>query len=381
MNYILPALQRYDWGSHTFIQNFLKIHETGALAEAWYSAHPKAPSLVDNRYLNHAISENPVYWLGKEKTELPFLLKILAAREALSIQVHPSKHQAEIGFERENALKIPLDAPNRNYRDRNHKPEMILALTPFHALCGIREYPEIVEIFTYFGLNNLFESFTDFAQGPDSEGFTFLYREILQRKPLPGLADHLCNLPKKDKWQDELIWSKKLLQLYPQDPSVLSPMFLNLICLQPFEAIFLEAGIIHAYLEGAGIEIMASGDNVLRAGLSPKHIDVEELLGVMRNEPYKAQIISSGDSYGDIVHYQVPVDDFLLSRIRLNGEFSLPRQKGARIVLALEGECQMICEEEILHLKQGDAAIIPAAQQDVDLKGKADLVMACSALA
>ncbi len=380
MNYILPALQRYDWGSYTFIQNFLNLEDAGTIAEAWYSAHPKSPSLVNGKCFNRVIAEDPEYWLGKKDGELPYLLKILAARESLSIQVHPSKKQAEAGFDRENAQGIPLDAPNRNYRDRNHKPEMMLALTQFHALCGIREYNEIARIFAYFALGSFFESFAGFAQNPNAERFALLYREILSREPLTGLAEHIDKLSEKELWQDELSWCKKLLKLYPRDNSILSPLFLNLICLRPNEAIFLEAGIVHAYLEGSGIEIMASGDNVLRAGLSPKHIDVEELLLVMRNEPYQARIITGETKDGKLLNYPVPVDDFRLSLLQLSSSYTLSALPGARILLNLAGDCQITHQAETLKLKKGEAVIIPSAQQDLYLEGKAVLVMASSRL-
>ncbi|MDD4687606.1 MAG: mannose-6-phosphate isomerase, class I [Candidatus Cloacimonetes bacterium] len=376
MNYIDPVLHNYAWGSHTFIQQFLNIEHPEPLAEAWYSAHPQAPSMVGKTPLDVLIKQNPEYWLGSINSKLPFLLKVLAADQALSLQVHPSKKQAEEGFIRENDKQIPIDAPQRNYRDDNHKPEMIMALTDFYAMCGFRNYNDIIMLFKHFKLGTLFSTYQYFAKDPSPDSFQAFYQEILERKPMPQLAEHILKLHNSDRWENELKWTKYLLSLYPEDCTAISPLLLNLIHLKPFQAIFLESRIVHAYLQGAGIEIMAASDNVLRAGLSPKHIDVEELLKVMRYSPYQPTIYPAQNAKQHLIEYSNPTSDFLLSRVLIDSKYSLPNKSGVRILLNLDGDCTLLHKSEEIHLKKGSAVILPSAKQDISIIGNAHIIMA-----
>ncbi|MCB5261214.1 MAG: mannose-6-phosphate isomerase, class I [Candidatus Cloacimonetes bacterium] len=376
MKYLKAALQPYLWGSHSFIQSFLHLAESGPLAEAWYGAHPKAPSLIEGRRLNEIISAEPAYWLGAQQHELPYLMKILAADQALSIQVHPSKSQAEIGFARENEQGLPLSDPIRNYRDDNHKPELIMALTDFHALCGFRSYAQIIEAFQDCGISGLFQSFPRFAKELNSASFTLLYKEIITRPPLTKLNAILLQLPTEGKWAQEIIWMQELSKLYPNDNSVISPLLMNLILLKPYQAISLQAGIVHAYLRGAGIEIMACSDNVLRAGLTPKHIDTRELLKVMSMEPYLPQIIAPQLIINQLTEYHTPVPDFALYRIKLQGQMQLPCIPGPKILLGLQGRAKLKSGMQSLMLNKADSIIIPHEEQNITLSGEAELVMA-----
>lgn len=376
MNILQPVLQPYAWGSHSFIQSFLGISLPGPIAEAWYSAHPKAPSLLCGEPLDVIIAKDPHYWLGAAEARLPYLLKILAAEQALSVQVHPSKVQAELGFERENETGIPLESPIRNYKDDNHKPEMMLALTDFHALCGFRKYNEIAEIFSHFGITGFFQFYGSFAKNPCSTTFSLLHQEILLQEPLPELMHHIRDINPGGNWQAELMWCKRLLEQYPADRSVISPMLMNLIHMRPLDAIFLEEGIVHAYLHGAGIEIMASSDNVLRAGLSPKHIDVPELLKVMRNAPYLPQIQTANLITNAWHEYSIPVQDFRLCLCHLDGATPIPAHPGSRMLMSIEGSCMIYGSKQEIMMQPGDTVLIPAIEQDISVSGKGLVVFA-----
>ncbi|MCB5254916.1 MAG: mannose-6-phosphate isomerase, class I [Candidatus Cloacimonadaceae bacterium] len=376
MKYLKPALQPYLWGSHSFIQSFLHVFESGPLAEAWFGAHPNAPSKIEGRRLDEIIATEPAYWLGTQQLKLPFLMKILAADQALSIQVHPSKGQAEIGFARENELGLPLNDPTRNYRDNNHKPELIMALTDFHALCGFRSYAQIIEAFQQCEITGIFQNFPHFAEEPNATSFAPLYEEIITRQPLANLNAILLQLPAEGKWAQEISWMHELIKLYPNDNSVISPLLMNLILLKPYQAISLEAKIVHAYLRGAGIEIMANSDNVLRAGLTSKHIDTVELLRVMSVEPSSPIVIDPQKDINQLIEYHSPVKDFALYRIILQGQMQLPPMPGPKILLGLQGRAELISGVQSLMLNKADSIIIPHEEQNITLMGEAEIVVA-----
>ncbi|MDD3532825.1 MAG: mannose-6-phosphate isomerase, class I [Candidatus Cloacimonetes bacterium] len=376
MKYLKPALQPYLWGSHSFIQSFLHVFESGPLAEAWFGAHPNAPSKIEGRRLDEIIATEPAYWLGTQQLKLPFLMKILAADQALSIQVHPSKGQAEIGFARENELGLPLNDPTRNYRDNNHKPELIMALTDFHALCGFRSYAQIIEAFQQCEITGIFQNFPHFAEEPNATSFAPLYEEIITRQPLANLNAILLQLPAEGKWAQEISWMHELIKLYPNDNSVISPLLMNLILLKPYQAISLEAKIVHAYLRGAGIEIMANSDNVLRAGLTSKHIDTVELLRVMSVEPSSPIVIDPQKAINQLIEYHSPVKDFALYRIILQGQMQLPPMPGPKILLGLQGRAELISGVQSLMLNKADSIIIPHEEQNITLMGEAEIVVA-----
>jgi len=376
MQYLKPSLQTYAWGSHSYIQELLQLKAQGPLAEAWYGAHPKAPSAVEDQSLIELISADPSFWLGPDLHSLPFLLKILAAEQALSIQVHPSKSQAEEGFARENELGIPLNDPTRNYRDDNHKPELIMSLTEFHALTGLRDFHQIAKSFDYCKVGSFFAHFRSFCDHPSLDSFTRLYQEILCREPLPNLSKHIAKLDPQGKWAQEIAWMQELIKLYPSDRSVISPLFMNLIQLKPFEAIFIDAGMVHAYLKGAGIEIMACSDNVLRAGLSPKHIDVPELMKTVNIQAQTPQIIQPRVIKNQLTAYPAVAKDFALYRIKVEGEMPLPDLPGPRILLCLSGAAKLSRPRQELDLIRSQSIIIPHAEQMLSLAGKAEIILA-----
>ncbi|HQQ67695.1 MAG TPA: mannose-6-phosphate isomerase, class I [Candidatus Cloacimonadota bacterium] len=381
MHVLKASLQTYAWGSRSFIQNLLSIKQPEIVAEMWLGAHPQAPSTIDGQPLDALIAADPKKWRGSvpdhDKPVLSYLLKVLAAAEPLSIQVHPDLEQAARGYANENARGIALDDPKRNYKDPNHKPELILALTPFDALCGIRDYPQIAAILTNFKISPFYVNAVKFCQNQDQDSFQTLFEEILAG-PKPGLSQHLLQYEGTTEYTDELNTARSLLQYYPDDPFVIAPFIMNLIHLQPSEAIFLAAGIPHAYLRGAGVEIMAASDNVLRAGLTPKHVDKAELLATVRLESYIPEIIRVPDIPNSLQTYPVPVPDFQLSIARVQGEMRLDPERRPAIILCLEGSLVLQADSDALPLQRGDSAIILPDDALHTVSGNAHFVLAQS---
>lgn len=356
MDLIDPVIQEYDWGSRTLIARLL--HEEYPTeqpqAELWFGAHPAAPSTVDGVAFDTFLAADPVGQLG-EAGELPFLLKVLAAGGPLSLQAHPSEDQAVRGFAAENAAGIPLDAPDRNYRDPNHKPELIVALTEFHALAGFREVSRTRELLRALAVPALLE---DTAALNDESGL----REVLTgwlTMPSDQIAERVDQIRDAcDRglpgWMEPVArTTADLARRYPGDPGVLASVLLNRVTLQPGQALFLGAGHMHAYLSGLGVEIMASSDNVLRGGLTSKHVDVPKLLEVLTFESEPDPILDPEPVDG-VTSYPAPVDEFALSSVTLGGEGR--EIHGPAMVLVTEGTALV----DGSSLDRGRAAWIPA---------------------
>jgi mannose-6-phosphate isomerase class I len=304
------GVQHYDWGDTDFIPALLGIDnpEREPYAELWMGAHPDLPAEAeaDGKWvpLNELIDASPDEVLGPAVTRefegrLPYLFKVLSAKAPLSIQAHPSKDAAKEGFARENAAGVPLTARHRNYRDDNHKPELITALTDFYGLRGFRPLPEIARVLQQ--APEFRELMPDFE--PTPECVKTLYEKFmsLPQAEVDSVFDPLVRRlkeadAKRPFTRDELeYWVLKADRDYPtdghRDRGLLSIYLLNLVHLQPGEAMYLPAGILHAYLEGSGMEIMANSNNVLRGGLTPKHADVPELLATLTFEGASAEIL------------------------------------------------------------------------------------------
>ena len=369
---IKNSVQEYKWGRKDWLPLFLAEEnpDNAPWAELWMGAHPKAPSirLDDKRPLDGMIAEEGRKLLG-EKTysrygRLPFLFKVLAVEEPLSIQVHPSKSQAEEGFDRENRLGIDVNAFNRNYRDDNHKPEIICAVEAYTAMKGFRPYEEIkgnFSVLTSASAANLFEGGTirDFY-------FTLmgLSREVKDR--LLGEASRLGD-------EDLAVrWVKKLMKFYPGDISALAPLFLNIVKLEKGEALFLPTGELHAYLSGVGIELMANSDNVLRGGLTPKYMDLEELGKVVRFEHSPVEILKKGTD--DL--YFSGADEFVLGEKAIEGKDSLDTKGEASIVLVFDGEISLLSGNGSIRAGKGETVFIEAGKAPVELEGRGTLYWA-----
>ncbi|MBC9728606.1 mannose-6-phosphate isomerase, class I [Streptomyces sp. TRM68367] len=314
------TIRPYAWGSTTAIPRLLGVEPTGEpQAEMWMGAHPGAPSRTERGTLVEVVDADPEKELGpasvaKFGPRLPFLLKILAAGAPLSLQVHPDLEQAKQGYEDEERRGIPVDAPHRNYKDANHKPELICALTEFDGLCGFRDPNEAAGLLDALGVDSL-KPYVDLLHArPEDAALREVLTAILTADPeemsrtvteAAGSCARLrgAHAPYAD-----------IAQHYPGDPGVIAAMLLNHVRLQPGEALFLGAGIPHAYLSGLGVEIMANSDNVLRCGLTPKHVDVPELLRIVRFEAGDPGVLRPEAPPDGEEVYETPIDEFRLSR-------------------------------------------------------------------
>jgi mannose-6-phosphate isomerase len=375
-------VKHYPWGSPRWIPELLDIDNTGGepWAELWMGAHPASPSALciqgTEKSLGQFIAADPLRCLGKEWAAggaLPFLFKLLAASRPLSIQAHPGKEQARQGWLWENERGIPLDAPERNYRDDNHKPEIICALSPFTALCGFRPPVEIRILFSRFlaqapsslqsGLAPLQTVLANTGQGAFSVLRGFL-KALFAIPPasMAELTDYALSVPPSPEAPGEL-WAliRSFAELYPEDPGILSPLYLNLLRLKPGEAVYLPTGILHAYVEGFGVELMANSDNVLRGGLSSKHIDVEELMKILYFHPFMPELLkpaAPSSRFSGVFSYPSPCKEFSLSVIdNLEGPFPL---QGPVIIMITRGSLRAAGGEgKGWELGRGQSAFIP----------------------
>jgi len=382
------TIQYYAWGSASAIPELLnKENPSGRpWAELWMGAHPKASSWVScegqRQSLIDLIRQHPQDILGRKisarfQNKLPYLFKVLAAAKPLSIQAHPDRAQAKKGFERENELNIPLDAPMRNYKDDNHKPECICALSNFYALYGFRTISEIVGLMATACPVELSREVDHLKTWPDSAGLRKFYTALMAMDPAKQkrvVDEALQNIDKLDD-QNSANWIKKLSDEYPSDIGILAPILLNLVCLEPGQALFLPAGELHAYLAGLGVELMANSDNVLRGGLTAKHIDLPELLSVVNFEPRAVDLLKTEGCGRNEKLFITPADEFALSLISVSDEssYSSSTHRSAEILLCSAGEAalQDTGTQDSLHIKQGDSVLIPAAVQAYQISGNA----------
>ncbi|MFF5184169.1 mannose-6-phosphate isomerase, class I [Streptomyces sp. NPDC000345] len=314
------TIRPYAWGSPTAIPHLLGTEPTGEpQAEMWMGAHPGAPSRTERGTLAAVIDADPQRELGERTVarfgpRLPFLLKLLAAGAPLSLQVHPDLAQARKGYEDEERRGIPVDAPHRNYKDANHKPELICALTEFDGLCGFRQPLRAAALLDGLGVDSL-KPYVDLLHAhPEEAALREVLTAVLTADPEDMTHTVTAAAAACDRLGGDYAPYAGIAHHYPGDPGVIAAMLLNHVRLQPGEALFLGAGIPHAYLSGLGVEIMANSDNVLRCGLTPKHVDVPELLRVVRFEPGDPGILRPEASPDGEEVYETPIDEFRLSR-------------------------------------------------------------------
>jgi mannose-6-phosphate isomerase len=338
--------------------------------------------------LDKLIEGHPEKILGKTAAarfdnKLPYLFKVLAAARPLSLQAHPSLDQARAGFRRENARGIPLDAPHRNYKDDNHKPECICALTSFWALNGFRKIPEILSLFELVSPTGLQNQLKHLKENQNPEGLKQFFYELMNLAPeiqKQITEECLAKIERQAHSNSIFKWMLTLSAAYPADIGVLSPILLNLICLQPGEAMFLPAGELHAYLEGTGIELMANSDNVLRGGLTSKHIDLKELLGVLNFDQREIEIISPRLQNNGEKIYPSQAEEFILSVLTLEKgiPYESPNNRNIELMICTRGEAiiRHTPGDEAIVVSRGTSLAIPAAVKKYRIQGSATLYKA-----
>ena len=388
---LVGAVMNYPWGSTTAIPQLLGKPPTGApQAELWFGAHPDAPSVVwDERgpriFLDAWIRSDPEAVLGAQVArsfggELPFLFKLLAAAEPLSLQAHPSRAQAQAGFARENAAGVPLAARERCYRDPHPKPELICALTPFRALNRFREPAEIERRIAALALPELDSVLAPLRERPDRSGLQAFFAgwmdlecaaraRIVERAA--ARADALAG------GGSEYAEVVRLARRYPGDPGVLAPLFLNLVELAPGEAMFLPAGELHSYSEGLGLEIMANSNNVLRGGLTSKHVDVPELLRTLSFESAPVERLRPHEVAPGEGRYAAPAAEFALSVVHVSPDrpWVSARERGVEILLCTEGRGRIAGLDDGA-IERGDCFVAPAAARSYTVAGSLTLYRA-----
>lgn len=367
------VIQNYAWGSKHAISKLFGIQNPNdePQAEIWMGAHPNGCSKIaaTGELLSEVIAKDSKGMFGDYTAarfgELPYLFKVLAAETPLSIQVHPSKEKAQQGFERENALGIALDAPNRNYKDPNHKPELVYALTFYKAMNGFRPIAEIIALFNEANISSLSQELAQLKQQPNSDSLKCFFSAIMS---LEGAAKQ-CALeelyaaierPAKTAMSREAFqYVADFKQHYKDDIGLFSPLLLNTVELAPGEAMFLHAETPHAYVQGTGLEIMANSDNVLRAGLTPKYIDVPELIDNTRFEPIDPRHIKLEPVLKEgKLSYPIPVDDFGFDVLSATDEVKSIYLRSAEILFCVEGEAVISANDEHVTLRPGESVFV-----------------------
>ena len=379
-------VQNYAWGSRHAIADLLGRPSPSAAPEAelWIGAHPKAPSRIVSPAglgtLDRAIQNDPVDILGREVcdqfgNELPFLLKVLAAAEPLSIQAHPDHEQARRGWARENAEGVPVDASHRNYRDPNHKPELVCALSAFTALKGFRPLEEVVRNLEPVARPEFGPELGRVARDQTPLALRALFARLMTLDPeeqAPLLKRATGEATRRRRSDSAWEWVARLMTRYPGDVSVLSPLYLNLITLAAGDALFLPAGELHAYLEGTALEIMANSDNVLRGGLTPKHVDVPELLATLVFEGRAPEVLKAAPAAPGEKVYRTPAREFELGLLEIAAArpFTPSPGRGVEILLGLSGETVIRVEGTTTPLGQGRSVLVPASVPSYGIEGE-----------
>lgn len=391
-------VQHYAWGSATALPSFLGKEATGEpWAELWFGAHPLDPSFVESHgvSLDHAISAEPRRMLGDAVlrvfgTELPFLLKIIAPAQPLSLQVHPTREHAQESFAAENAAGLSIDSPDRNYRDANHKPEMVLALEPFEALCGFRTPRKAAAMLDGLDTPLAARMRTLIADQPSAHGIRAVFRMLVSPTMAPSSLEIIALARACEERLDAgaspsvridrtvaMLHSK-----YPGDAGVAAALLLNPVSLQPGEAMFVPAGAIHSYLSGLAVEIMASSDNVLRAGLTPKKVDANELLQCVSVKAAPPLRVAPEHLTEKTMAYFAPIDDFELSVTTLDESSrsfypaTVVPGGGPRILLCLDGDFIAETSTGRHRASKGDALFVPAYAGQLRIGGHGTLVQA-----
>jgi mannose-6-phosphate isomerase len=388
---LMNTVRHYPWGSHTVIPELLG--ETSPAdrpyAELWMGAHPDAPSVLSNGTpLDKAIQEQPDALLGaavleRFGTRLPFLMKVLAAERPLSLQAHPTNEQAEAGFAAEEAAGVPRDDATRTFRDPFHKPELLVALTTFEALCGFRPVEESLHCLAKLQVPELKPTIAALARGglraaiPQLIALSPEHRDVLVSAVAEAASRFVA--AHDPEFINTYRWAASLAETYPGDPGVVISLMCNHLKLAPGEAVFLPAGNLHAYLSGAGVEVMAGSDNVLRGGLTIKHVDLAALIEVLDFTDGRVPVIHPVLGPGGL-RYPVPVEDFDLTRCQLDAQSGTLTTRGPQMLLCTEGSAVLSSADGEVVLAQGGSVFVPAGTP-VSARGPAVLYRVTTNLA
>ena len=372
MDPITGSVQNYAWGSTTALPQFLDRTPDGRpQAELWLGAHPVAPSSVGTESLADRIEADPAGVIGAAAVaafgpRLPYLLKVLAAAQPLSLQAHPSRPQAERGYAREEAAGVEVTAPHRLFRDDWPKPEMFVALGDVEALCGFREPDRTYALFARLGVASATELVAPLQAGESEElrevfgrvlGLAESEREVIAQ--VVTAAAELLDSPQATADQELARFARTAVELdehHPGDPGILAALLMNRFGFVLFEALFLPAGNLHAYLHGIGVEVMANSDNVMRGGLTPKHVDVAELLAVLDFTPGMPDLVDLVPEGQSVWRYDTPAPEFALWRVDADAsEVVVPAETSGRVLLVVEGSVEVGDGSTTRHLRRGDS--------------------------
>jgi mannose-6-phosphate isomerase len=371
------TIRDYAWGSRTAIPELTGVEPDGRpQAELWMGAHESAPSVLPSGdSLYDVVSAGPSDVLGEETAErfegrFPFLAKLLAAAQPLSIQAHPSREQAIDGYARDEADGIPRDAADRNYKDAWPKPEILIALEPFDALVGFRPLEATVALLD--ALQPIgFEELTDLLRdGKLREAFAqFMSSDRDSIRPLVAALAEACTSYPGEAFALERETITRLCEDFPDDPGVLAALLLNRVRLERFEAVYLPAGNVHAYLRGLGFEVMANSDNVLRGGLTSKHVDVPELVSVIDFEPLADPVLTATPVADGVSAYETGCEYFAVHRVELDGAERTVDGVGPRIICCVAGTVDALGKESAVTLSAGQSAFATGPEGPCILRG------------
>lgn len=378
MEPVFGVIKHYDWGSTGGIPDILGTEEDGnPQAEYWLGAHPGGPAQMGNKTLLEVIKEHPdvvgAHNVSTYGPQLPFLMKILSASQPLSLQAHPTSEQAIAGFAEEEKLGLDIDDPTRTYKDTWHKPEILVALTEFDALVGFRPPLESLALFTALGLPS---ADVEAMLGPlrHREGCSGLAQVFLATLTMDDSRRHFLDevvsaavkhVTEQSDFGEFCRTAVLLDDYHPGDPSILAALLMNRVRLAPGECLQIRPGTLHAYLFGTGVEVMANSDNVLRGGLTRKHIDVDALVDVVDFTPEPPNLVQTATTASPgILRYDEQVSEFSLWRLDLflGREVELPASDCGRILLVIDGHVDCRVDGRSLELVQGQSAFFPAGE-------------------
>lgn len=384
---IVPVVQPYEWGDTTFIPSLLHQMPDGRpQAELWFGTHPGGEStLTDGTPLGDFLRDHATQFFGEEQlavhgNDLPFLLKVLAIAKPLSLQVHPTTQQARQGFSDEVTMHVDLPRDQWNYKDERQKAEVLYALTPVTAMCGFlaprplvaclrQVIPNHLETLFPFLLteesvneSELIEQFFKTLYTLDRERLASVLGEY--RKRLETLE--MDNETEDGRWLTPAGIARECIELYPEDPGALAPFFLNVLHLSPGDAVFLEPRTLHAYVRGHGVELMTNSDNVLRAGLTRKLVNVPELLKTLSFKPHPGDFCPQVRDDANRITVLAPTDDFLLG-IFDSGEFSVKERDAIELLFCTEGAATLTCGETSYTVESGSCLVVAAAVAEYHL--------------